>query len=572
MDPGVLLWYLLKGIYRRGARLKKIGILLESFQVDRYLYDTVSRLAGSDQVDLFFLLNKNGLIKPGFWNRALFAIKTRGLSRFINQSFFRLLALAEHAVLSPFSPKIKEHYKRRDLGEFQVRPVLHLHPIFSPSGLTVRYPRQDIDKIKSLDLDMLIRGNAPGIFKGDILKAAREGIISFHHGDNRWNRGGPPGFWEVYFKKASTGFIVQVLTEELDGGLVLLRANIPTLQSYTENIVNLYHESNPYLAGMVLDYAVHDRLPPPEEKCPFDGPVLREPSVFQSSVYLLCTFWAYVLFATWRYVFHRRLRWSVAFVRKPWREAVLRRGMEIKNPPGRYFADPFIVTREKRTICFVEDCSCREEQGRITAVEILDEKNYNILGPVLEEPFHVSFPYVFEYEGELYMVPETAEAKAIRLYKCVEFPMRWVYLKDIMSHVNAADSMVFKVKDRWWLLSSIGTTGNADRCSTLMAFFSKSPLSDAWKAHEKNPLVFDCATARNGGLLDADVDCPVRVRQRHGFKVYGAEMTLAKISDLTPSTFQEEEIARIRPDFFANIEAAHHMHSNGQYTVYDYAR
>jgi len=556
----------------KGKSLKKIGVLLDSFNVNKYLYETVHRLAQAGQVELFFLVNSDQASRPGIWGRTRLTIKTQGLLRFIELSFFKSLTAAEHMILSPFSAKIRAHNKSFSLRKFNVKEIVRLHPIFSASRLTVRYPRPDTDKIKSFDLDLIIRGNAPGIFKGDMLQAAKDGIISFHHGDNRWNRGGPAGFWEVYLKKPSTGFIIQILTGDLDGGRVLFRGNIPTLQSYTENIVNLYNESNPYLARLILNYAERGRLPAAEERFPFGGGVLRVPSFSQSVIYLLHTCWVYFSFIVREFILHWGPRWNVAFIKTPWHHAVLRQGIEIKNPPGRYFADPFVITKNGRTVCFVEDCPCRDKKARITAIEIIDGERYNILGPVIEEPFHMSFPFLFEYGHQLYMVPETSQAKAIRLYQCMEFPMKWEYRKDIKTNVNAGDSLVFEYEGKWWLLSNMGTEGNVDLCSTLMAFSSENPLSDDWSAHALNPLVFDSWLARNGGLLDVGSRCPVRVRQRHDFNVYGANLTFAKITDLTPVSFQEEEIGRISPDFFRGINRVHHMHSDGNYTVYDYAR
>ena len=64
--------------------------------------------------------------------------------------------------------------------------------------------------------------------KGEILNICRLGIISFHHGDNNFNRGGPPGFWEVFNREPSTGFIIQRLTEEIDGGDVIFKGKITT--------------------------------------------------------------------------------------------------------------------------------------------------------------------------------------------------------------------------------------------------------------------------------------------------------------------------------------------------------
>ena len=44
---------------------------------------------------------------------------------------------------------------------------------------------------------------------------------------------------------------------------------------------------------------------------------------------------------------------------------------------------------------------------------------------VLREPFHLSFPHVFSFDDEVFMVPETLGAGAVRLYRAIDFPDRW---------------------------------------------------------------------------------------------------------------------------------------------------
>jgi len=171
---------------------------------------------------------------------------------------YKSISIIEAKVLSSLSKKFSEKFKEYDslwnLTDFTNVKTIYLNPIFSKSQLLVRYSKEDIEKIKLLNLDLIVRGNASGIFKGDILTVAKDGIISFHHGDNRWNRGSPPAFWEVYLRKPSTGFIIQILNEDLDGGSVIFRGNIPTKRSYTENIINLLTKSNPYMEKIIFDY------------------------------------------------------------------------------------------------------------------------------------------------------------------------------------------------------------------------------------------------------------------------------------------------------------------------------
>ena len=182
----------------------------------------------------------------------------------------------------------------------------------------------------------------------------------------------------------------------------------------------------------------------------------------------------------------------------------------------------------------------------------------------------MSFPYLFDYQQELYMLPETGESNSIRLYKCVEFPLKWEYQKEILSGVRAVDSMIFEYRGKWWLLTNMATKGNNDLCSQLMAYYSEQPFSDEWIAYKKNPLVFDGNIGRNGGSLDVESNFPIRCRQKQGFNLYGAALTLARITDITPSSFSEQKIGEILPNFFHNIQGCHHIHTNGKYTVYDY--
>ena len=101
-----------------------------------------------------------------------------------------------------------------------------MNPIISKSGYVYRYSQKDLDLIKNNEFDLIIRGGS-GILKGDVLSISKFGIISFHHADNRINRGGPWDFGK-YILESKTGFIIQKLNEVLDGGHVLLRGFFPT--------------------------------------------------------------------------------------------------------------------------------------------------------------------------------------------------------------------------------------------------------------------------------------------------------------------------------------------------------
>ena len=254
---------------------KKVGILLGSTKCQGNLFKVVDELANDSNIELFYLLNVVDDKQTQGWKKLIKKLNQNGFIKTFERIIFKLIVLLEYSVLSLFIKRLRLFNNSYCLDLIESKIVIPLIPIFSQSGLYVRYDKSSIKKLQNLKLDLIVRGNAPGIFRGKILQVAKDGIISFHHGDNRWNRGGPPGFWEVFKKIDSTGFIIQRLTEELDGGLVIFRGNLPTRRTYSENIIDLYNESYPFLVKVVKDYCDKGELSAGEAVIPFDRQILN---------------------------------------------------------------------------------------------------------------------------------------------------------------------------------------------------------------------------------------------------------------------------------------------------------
>jgi hypothetical protein len=226
-----------------------------------------------------------------------------------------------------------------------------------------------------------------------------------------------------------------------------------------------------------------------------------------------------------------------------------------------------VTTREGRTCLFAEDFVFGTGKGHIAAFELTDA-GARELGTVLKEEFHLSFPFLFEFEGTLLMCPETREAGEIRIYECVEFPLKWRLKTVAMRNVVAADTMIFHKNGLWWMLSNISQTEPHDCSSELYLFWATTPLTDEWNPHPCNPIVNDPLSARNGGLLIDDNEL-VRVAQSPGFGSYGAAARLFRITRISPDDYAEEPVSSITPDFATGIHGSHHFHSNGRYSVWD---
>ena len=146
---------------------------------------------------------------------------------------FKIVNILEKRLIYKKYPQYKKHFLKYDLKNLNIKE-LNVEFDKSNNGRNFNYNDKTINKIKELNLDIIIRGGS-GILTGKILNSSKFGIISFHHGDNLVNRGGPSGFWEVYEKNPKTGFTIQILTERLDGGNVIKRGNFRTEQFYHLN-------------------------------------------------------------------------------------------------------------------------------------------------------------------------------------------------------------------------------------------------------------------------------------------------------------------------------------------------
>lgn len=89
-----------------------------------------------------------------------------------------------------------------------------------------------------------------------------------------------------------------------------------------------------------------------------------------------------------------------------------------------YYADPFIIENSDGVYLFVESMNRYRGKGTISVAKLEDDKFSNF-EEVLLEPFHLSYPNVFQYDGCFFMIPETSEIGQIRLYKAIQFPQKW---------------------------------------------------------------------------------------------------------------------------------------------------
>jgi hypothetical protein len=536
-------------------RKLRIGLLQDSPYANRYLRDLVTWAQDQDDLEISSLIIHAPSEEPSPSRQR----------RKVARGVFKCVELLEQAILRRYEGgKYRDHTRQYRIDHL-IHHTLHIHP--SLSGFEYRFSAEEIAKVRATECDVLIRAGT-GILRGEILEASPFGILSLYHGDSRVHRGGPAGFWESYLEWPATGFVIQRLRDDLDCGEVLVRGSYATRWFFLFNQASLFTKSSVHLKDLLKKLARERTLPSAEEPLPYSAKLLGSPSVGVCLRYLAKVLTRVVrrgFFSVIRY----RQRWSVSFGYTEWKRAVLWRARTPPPPRGRFLADPFVWRHEGKTFCFVEDYPYRDGIGRISAFQI-DEHGCTAPEPVLVEPFHLSFPFLFEFDGTTYMCPECSASGQIRLYRPSAFPYHWEFVKAIMVDVSAADTMLFEREDRWWMLTNLDRAGDGD-FSELYLFSAASPLSESWVAHPANPLKIDPEGGRNAGLL-RDGNRLFRAGQVQGFDRYGAGIRLYEISMLSPEHYREQLVGAIQPGFRERLLGTHHLSSTDGVTAVDSVR
>jgi hypothetical protein len=188
---------------------------------------------------------------------------------------------------------------------------------------------------------------------------------------------------------------------------------------------------------------------------------------------------------------------------------------------------------------------------------------------VLERPYHVSYPFVFQWNGAWYMIPETLERRAVELYRATRFPDEWELDRTLLSDIAAADATVAEIDGRWWMFVALMQPG-AMEAAVLHLYHADTPLGP-WQPHARNPLKIDACSARPAGPLFRHNGRWYRPGQ-YGVPTYGSATVVHRIDELTPTSFREVEVSRLTPTWRPGLNGTHTLAAAGGLTVIDARR
>lgn len=202
-----------------------------------------------------------------------------------------------------------------------------------------------------------------------------------------------------------------------------------------------------------------------------------------------------------------------------------------------WIADPFLFEKGEDVFVFYEAFDLIERKGKI-GFSLLNEPDKTMsVQIILDEPYHLSFPYVFEHEGDIFMMPETCGNNSIKLFKAISFPDKWIEFNVLLSNIFACDTIFIPEHGMKYLLTSemySGQTpnGNYKSCWVKNVCFK---LNKEFLIDGKGALVTegDCGI-RNAGKTFVRGGKLYRVGQNCPNKQYGKGLVLFEIESLAP--------------------------------------
>jgi hypothetical protein len=426
-----------------------------------------------------------------------------------------------------------------------------------------RFRPEDVQRVRDAQPDVMLRFGFR-IVKGEILGVAPYGMWSLHHDDNRSYRGGPALFWEMYERNPESGTILQILTDALDGGKVLYRSIAATnFASLYKNRRATYWKTAEFMMRRLADLHREgwDYLQQLE--------TYNEPNTYTRGIYRRPTNGKMVLFLLKTYGYRLQQK-ALGTFPEQWVLAFRRRGSEdpftvVEPPADRFYADPFVAEHNDSTFVFFEEYAYRDGKGTIACAELRPD---GIGEPrtVLAGPDHLSYPSLFQWRGEWFMVPETGARRRVEIWRARRFPDEWALETVAIDGVDACDATVCEHDGRWWMFVTLCVTGGP-RADEVSLFHADAPLGP-WRPHRANPVVSHAAHARSAGALYREGGALIRPSQdaRGG---YGRAITLSRVDRLTSREYRETPIGSIDPTWHPRVRGTHTIARSSMFDVID---
>ena len=529
----------------------RIGLLVDSLKLPAWIVEMIKKINALDAVETVVLITP--------------AIPGKDIAHREKLWSYNFYAKVDRLLYNSFP----DPNKLSDISSF-IENIPRVNVAVVVSGSKKELSPNDINMISTYKADVFIKLGFEGLC-GEILDLPRFGVWSL---DCYKESSAPlmPGALQFFNNKGASASSVKKLSDKPGGEKILYQSfSMTDEKSLNRNLNKLYWKSLSFIPRLLSMLAQHDEswfwshVNKIEPSTALTGPTLSNSKILKT---LLNKTWA---------EFSNRMkamvdadRWNLYYHigESDKVETDVTSFKKIPCPKAAFWADPHMVNFHNKTFIFFEEWDHKKNKGHISAIEFNDDGNIPTVLKVLEKPYHLSYPFTFEWNGTYYMIPETAANKTIELYHCTNFPGQWTFVMNLMENIHAVDTTLYFHDNKWWLFANMVENAGASALDELFIFYADDFLTTKWTAHKLNPVVSDSRKARPAGalfLLNNKIYRPSQCSD----KIYGRATNINEVTILTETEFSEINIAVLSPGGSDDSKGVHSYSKLGALTVID---
>jgi asparagine synthase (glutamine-hydrolysing) len=529
----------------------RVGLLVDESGIPAYARGVIEDLGRADYVDIAFVA-----MRPAVGRKP--RVREQGLAL---RAYAKLVESRYQMYPDPLEPVPCDQL---------LSGVLRLTwPIVSDEGLSAAGLQ-----IAATPVDVLLDFGAEPARESAPFHV-RHGVWRYHFGDRRRYPLGSGFLREIIDGIPLTGIELVRLGPTAHDDFTLLRAlfrTVPFPSRQANRFGPLWGTRHFVIQGLwALRHASLEACGLPEERrarAPARS-VTRTPTVAQFGRWMLGEISSRA-FPLLRRV-DRPLRWRIAIrrTRVPLHEdasrAALRSFRWIEPPTGHQWADPVICERNGEIRLFFEELVDPSRVGHICCGRLTAEGNLVEVRSVLQQSHHLSFPQIIAADGEIFMLPESAQSGGVDLYRATRFPDTWVLEKRLLDF-GCVDSSIFKARGSWWMTTSPQVVPGHTPITWLLC---ADRITGPWRFQPGGIVASDVRLARGAGsVFEAAAGRLIRPSQDCSVS-YGYALNLNEIVSLTGAAYRERTICRVDSGWMPGLEGVHSYSRVGEWEAID---
>lgn len=541
----------------------KIGLLLDDFSIPNWSYKMLEEIIKNSGAEITLLvINKSaednktiGFIKWFLKNRKQIAYL---IFRKLDRIVFKC---------------IPDAFELRNIRDILSVDTLEVQPL--KTKFQNKINDQDLLEIRKYNIDIFIKLGFNNL-SGEIFNVARFGVWFYSHGNSKTTRGNSTEFWEVINNHDETVVELQISRDEKDDGALIYCSYSSTSGfSINKNLNNCYWKALSFIPLKIQEIRVFGE----EEFFKHIEEQNSHPKFHSNKLFKTPSNIEAILKISIKIVSHIKEYFISKLYNDQWillyhvnkTPNISTSIFEFKKlvpPKDRFWADPHIIKKNDKYYIFFEELLYSKVNAHISLI-IMDK--HGVLSTpvkVLEQDYHLSYPFIFEDEDAIYMIPETKMNETIELYKCTDFPLKWELESILFDNIKAVDTTVLKKDGRYWLFANVQKNPGSSMHDELFLFSSEKLNTQTWVSHPQNPIISDVKSARPAGKLfkfNGNLYRPSQNCSKH----YGYALTINQVVEINEFSYKEIVVDSILPDWDKKLYSTHTINSVDNLTFID---